>query len=90
MQRIKLALRRCVRKHKDVFCKAEALEAVTSEQPARVKQAMTALERGYDLSSRGKACQAASVDPSVFNAHFGSLFSKVSDEESLGLTEQAV
>ena len=89
-RRIKLAVKRCIRKHKDIFRKQEASVAVTSEQPAQVKQAMGTLAKGYDLALRVKARQAASIDPSVFNAHFGSLFARVSDKELLGLTEQTV
>jgi hypothetical protein len=51
-------------------------------------EALAALAKGHDLSLQQSASQKPPISPTIFTAHFKQLFSKTSDQQTLGLTEE--
>jgi hypothetical protein len=87
---VKKAIKLCVVTHKKIFRKKLATIAASSRDPRR-KWAMRMLAGGLDtdLLAEPKA-RRIDVPPARFKEHFENLFSKVSEQQTLNLTEDRV
>ncbi len=88
LRRARFKLRNCISKHKGIYRRKLANTAVRCGDAKQEGDALLILAKGHDLSLRQPARAKAPVSPTIFTAHFESLFSKSSDKETLGLTEE--
>ncbi len=88
-ERARRAIVLCVRRHKIAFRKVLTnTVARVGEAKEKVQEAFTALSKGMDLDLVAAPRPVPEVSSFQFAEHFKKLFSKESEKETLGLTEQ--
>ena len=85
----KRAIKKCVEKHKRLYKRHLVTLVTNSKNPQERKLALQQLARGNNMTSNPEQPRQ-DVPPEKFKQHFEQLYSKISEQESLGLTEAAV
>jgi hypothetical protein len=86
---VKKALKQCVEKHKKIYRRRLVALATGSNRQQR-QWALCKLAEGTDVLTASAKAPRHDVPPGKFKEHFENLFSRKSEQETLGLTEAKV